>query len=107
MKRGAALIIATVLAGLLLALGVMLVKMVYNEQVTAVLLIDREKAYWLAKGGLTWARGQLTRNPGWYGTEERALGEGRYKVVREMGKPGLQAIGYKGKAVYVLEGAIK
>lgn len=107
MKRGAALIMATVMAGLLLALGVMLVKMVYNEQVTAVLLVDREKAYWLAKGGLAWARTQFAHDPGWCGTEERVLGGGKYKVVREPGKLNYFSAGYQGKAVYTLEGAIK
>ena len=107
MRRGAALVLATVMAGLLLALGVMLVKMVYNGQVTVALLADREKAYWLAKGGLTWARTRLTHDPGWFGAEEGALGEGRYRVTRESGMPAYYSTGYQGKAVYTLEGAIK
>jgi hypothetical protein len=106
-RRGAALILATVLAGLLLALGVFLGKMVYNGQAATALLVDREKAYWLAKGGLTWARVQFAHDPGWYGEQEEALGEGKYKVIREPGKPNYFSAGYKGKAVYILEGAIK
>jgi hypothetical protein len=107
MKRGAALILATVMAGLLLSLGVFLGKMVYNGQRTAALLVEREKAYWLARGGLVWIRSQLARNPGWSGEQAAALGEGKYQVVREAGKPDYYSIGYQGQAAYKLEGAIK
>jgi len=119
------LVLATVLAGLWLSLGVFLVKIVYNGHVTAALLVEREKAFWLAKGGLVWARYQLAHQPNWYtdlphwpeGEREwlivfskgavGELGEGSYKVVREMGKPRYYAVGLKGKAIVILEGAIK
>lgn len=124
-RRGSVLLLTVLIGGLMLALGVFLAKIVYNNYATAGFLADREQAYWLARGGLAAARVALVHDPSWYTdlphypeddpdwlkrTSRGAtalLGEGNYKLVRVIGSGRYFAVGLKGKAVVILEGAIR
>jgi hypothetical protein len=107
MSRGYALVLAVIAAGVLLSLGVFLVKIVYNGEATVNLLVQREKAYWLAKAGSAVARNRIAENPGWWGEDVGVLGDGRYRVNRAPGAAKYDSTGYQGKAVYPLEGEIR
>lgn len=120
-RRGAALLLAIGLTAWLMTLAVMAVKMVYNEYGTAVNLLRREEAFWLAETGLAAGEARLRQNPGWFtdlphyleddsrwlkgaavGVTENFHG-GRYKIVKERGCERLYAVGRKGPGVVVLK----
>ena len=106
---------------IILVLGVILTKIVYNTYASAHALVEREQAFWLAEAGLEKGKVELKHNPAWYtdlphypeddvswlkagavGQKER-LGEGWFKVVREKDKDRFYSVGIKGKAVVVLK----
>ena len=120
-RRGSALLLVVVLSAVLMVLGVILCKMIYNNHATVSSLVAREQAFWLAEAGLAAGKVELVRNAGWYtdlshfpeddvswlreaavGRREM-LGEGSYKVVREKDKDRLYSLGFKGKAVVILK----
>jgi len=121
MRRGSALLFTILAASALLVLAVFLLKMVYNGQVTARLLIDREAAYWLATAGWEKGEAEQARNPGWYTDQPHypaadlnwlqhgalgardQIGRGWFKVVREQGSNTVYSLGYRGQAVVILK----
>jgi len=120
-RRGVALLSVIIIVSLLMSLAVIMAKMVYNEHGTAVNLLRREEAFWLAEAGLAAGKVKLVQNPDWYTDlphypeddshwlkEEargivESLGSGEYKIIREKDQNQLFAVGHKGRSRVVLK----
>ncbi|MBU0629999.1 MAG: hypothetical protein KKC80_03670 [Candidatus Margulisbacteria bacterium] len=101
MRHGVALLLVIIIGGTLLALGVITARIVYNTLWTTRALFDKERAYWLASGGLELASARIDKNHAWFTDmpppsgnikawlagsaigERFVLGRGEVKVVRE------------------------
>ncbi|MFA6170128.1 MAG: hypothetical protein WCW67_01320 [Candidatus Margulisiibacteriota bacterium] len=123
MSRGVALILALVIGGTILTLGVIATRIVYNNLWTSQAMLLKEKGYWLASGGLEWGEARLRANPDWFTdlpvlTNKKewllksALGEtivlaaGQIKVVREKGAPIVYSVGSFASARVVMRGEL-
>lgn len=121
MRKGSALLLAVIVMASLLALGAILLKIVYNGHATVGALIEREQAFWLAEAGLEMGKVELKHNPAWYTDlshgptddlkwlknsavgKKQALGRGWYKMVRERDKQSIYSVGGQGKARVILK----
>lgn len=115
MKRtGSALLIVILATSALMALGVILARIVYNESVGEALAGQREKAFWLAEAGLEAGKAKLAHNPGWYTDlphgpavgETGFLPSGSFQLVRTKGGNKLTSTGRSGRAKAVRESRI-
>jgi hypothetical protein len=115
------LILVIFLSGLFLTLGVILLKMVYNDRVAAGGFCDREQAFWLAEAGLEKGKVELVENSNWYTDlphypeddfkwlkegavgQKAKMGGGGVKIIREKGVNRLYALGFRSKAVVILK----
>ena len=120
-RQGSAIIIIIIIISLLGTLSALSVKIVYNYLASANSGLNREQAFWLAEAGLAKASVEIAHNPNWYTDtpyypednvgwlinyavgQINSLGEGSFKIVREMGKDRLYSIGLKGSGVVVLK----
>ncbi len=92
--------LAIIIGGTLLTLGVITARIVYNTVWTSKAILQKEQAYWLAAGGMEMAEVNLEKNPAWFTDlplsgnvknwlagaaigDEVAIGEGTVKIVRE------------------------
>ncbi|OGB89275.1 hypothetical protein A2625_03815 [candidate division WOR-1 bacterium RIFCSPHIGHO2_01_FULL_53_15] len=121
LRSGSALILVVSLCAVLMTLAVILTKMVYNTYTTAVLIEQREAAFWLAEAGLEAGKVKLARNPGWYTDLQHypeddvrwlkagAVGEGgslpsgTFVIVREKDQARLYSIGSRGRVRVILK----
>ncbi len=110
MKQGVALLLAVVISSVLMTLGVILARIVYNDIVSESLVGQREKAFWLAEAGLEAGKAKLAHNPGWYTDlpSAREIGEfgylpsGSFQLVRIKDRNELKATGRSGRAKVIL-----
>ncbi|MGB9613313.1 MAG: hypothetical protein ACPL4K_03950 [Candidatus Margulisiibacteriota bacterium] len=121
MKKGSTLLGAMIISSLLIILSALFLKIVYNTYLASNLLIQREAAFWLAEAGIEKGKFLLARNLNWYtdlphypeddvqwlktgavGQREN-MGGNYFKIVREMNKNLLYAVGYHGKAVAIIK----
>jgi hypothetical protein len=120
-RSGSALLLTIFLTSLCLMLAVLLFKIIYNTAVTGNALLLREKALWLAEGGLEKGKVEWIHNPSWYSDlphypeddpdwlicssvgQKDYLGDGAFKVVREKGKNIIYSIGCVKKSIVVLK----
>lgn len=65
-RRGFLLLTAVLVLGISSLLGLFILKMVYNEYVLSLSLVQRERAFWLARGGMEVAGSRIRENPGWF-----------------------------------------
>ena len=121
MSRGIALLLVIVIGGTILALGVIAARIVYNSLWTSQAMVLKEKAYWLASGGLEWGEASLRGNPDWYTdlpaaenkkewAAKAAIGEklvlsgGEIKIVREKGSQAVYSVGSFASARVIMTG---
>lgn len=120
-RPGAALLLTILISGTLMVLAVILVKMVYNDYLTADCSLRREQAFWLAEAGLEKGKVELKHDPGWYTDlphqpaddlswlrsaavgQREILEEGAFKLVHEFGKEEIYSVGYRSNAIVVLK----
>ena len=120
-RPGAALLLVIIISSIFMVLAVFLLKIAYNNYVTASSLLQREEAFWLAEAGLEKGKVEINLNPFWYTDlpyylqdnlewlksgavgEKNSLGQGCFKIIREREKNRLYSIGFKGKALVVLK----
>ncbi|NQT29797.1 MAG: hypothetical protein HQ596_04425 [Candidatus Saganbacteria bacterium] len=121
MKKGAALILVILIFASFLILGALFSKIVYNLRSSAHAALVREQAFYLAEAGIEKGKVELAHNPNWYTDppyylednlswllnqavgQEVALGEGKFKIVKESGKDRLYSIGQKGRGIMVIK----
>lgn len=120
-RLGSALIIIIIIISILGTLSALSVKIVYNYSASANAWMCREQAFWLAEAGLAKASAEIAHNPNWYTDtpyypednvgwlvnyavgQINPMGDGSFKIIREMGKDRLYSIGQKGSGVVVLK----
>ena len=121
MKKGAALILVILIFASFLLLGALFSKIVYNCSSGAHAALAKEQAFYLAEAGIEKGKVELAHNPNWYTDppyylednlswllnqavgQEIALGEGKFKIVKESGKDRLYSIGQKGSGIVVIK----
>ena len=120
MKKGYALILVIIVISILLTLGALLTRIVYNSYSSTYARLIKEQAFFLAQAGLAKAEVELTKNPGWqtdlpsYQADDfdwllnqaagqtSQLGKGKFKLVRVQGLNRVYSLGFQGKGVVVL-----
>ena len=120
-RRGSVLLLSVIISGLLLILGVFMLKIVYNYHASVKAIVEREQAFWLAEGALEAAKSKLAHNPSWFTDlihypdsdkewlkngaigERLVLGGGELKMIRERGRQAVYGLGQKGNSVVILK----